>query len=283
MTVVIAWVRTLLDGTEELVVTSDSRLSGGGNLDCAPKILTLPRSDAVIAFAGSSYFAYPLMLQLSQAIHAYSPLRDRAMDYHKMRDHAITIFNSLIGSFAGVARDLEIKDTAFLLAGYSWAEKAFAIDFIDWRPGNDRFAHRPCLQGIGNFGEIWFAGDGGRGAFHALTDSLKAEYGNASVSRDSTLQRKFGMEPFIILRDMLRRATATDSIGGPPQIVRVTQYMNVRPAAVYWPTRTAGRVYLGGRPLAAYENVDNWIFDPDTFALSHPRFESTQQTGDNAR
>jgi hypothetical protein len=213
------------------------------------------------------------MLQLSQAIHAYSPLRDRALDYHKMRDHAIPVFNSLVDSFEGAAKALEISETTFVLAGYSWIEKSFAIDVINWRAGDERFGYKPCLQGIGNFGKFAFAGDVGRQAFHRLTDSLKQEFGTSAVSRESTLTRKFGMEPFIVLRDMLRTATEGDSIGGPPQIVRLTQHMNVRPTAVYWPTRAAGQVYLGGRALMPYENVDNWILDPDTFALSHPRFQ----------
>jgi hypothetical protein len=277
VTVVVAWVRTLRDGTEELVVASDSRLNGGGNLDCAPKILTLPRSDAVIAFAGSTYFAYPLMLQLSQAIHAHSPLRDRAVDYHKLRDHAITVFNSMVSSFSGAAKALQIKETAFILGGYSWVDKAFMIDVISWRVGDDRFGYRPCLRGIGNFGKFAYAGDWGRRAFHSLTTTLKAQYGTSSVSRSSHLQRKFGWEPFTVIRDMLKRTTAIESIGGPPQLMRVTQHMNVRPTAVYWPSKAKGAVYLGGRPLMPYENVDHWILDPSTLVLSHPRFAAAAE------
>jgi hypothetical protein len=272
MTVVVAWVRTLSNGTEELVIAADSRLTGGGNLDCAPKILVLPRSDAVIAFAGSTYFAYPLMLQLSQAIRAYSPLRDRAMDYHKMRAHALSIFDSMVGSFAGIAKNLEVQETAFILAGYSWVQKAFAIDVIGWRAGEQRFSHTPCPIGIGNFGKIKFAGDRGGDAFHALTDTLKTQYGVLAVDARSTITKRFDMEPFVVLRDMLRSSSSHDSIGGPPQMVRVTQYMNVSNTAVYWPTRSSGQVYLGGRPLMSYENVDHWILDPDTFEMSHPRF-----------
>ena len=58
--------RKLLDEghqRQELLVASDSRLRGGYAWDAAPKLLRLPRGDSVLAFAGQTDFAYPLMLQ----------------------------------------------------------------------------------------------------------------------------------------------------------------------------------------------------------------------------
>jgi len=52
----------------EMIVASDSRLSGGQAWDGNPKILMLPRSDAVLAFAGYTGVAYPLMIQAYNAI-----------------------------------------------------------------------------------------------------------------------------------------------------------------------------------------------------------------------
>ena len=66
MTLLTSWVRKRSDGNEELIIASDSRINSAGNLDCAPKILPLPRGDAAIAFAGDTYFGYPLILQLQQ-------------------------------------------------------------------------------------------------------------------------------------------------------------------------------------------------------------------------
>ena len=57
MTLVVAWVRTANNGYEELVVAADSRIRSGGVLDCAPKLLALPRNDSVLAFAGDTYYA----------------------------------------------------------------------------------------------------------------------------------------------------------------------------------------------------------------------------------
>ena len=67
MTVAVAWVRTIRD-CEELVFVTDSRLSGDGcNFDACPKLLTLPRNDCLIAFAGYTGHAYPVIHQLALA------------------------------------------------------------------------------------------------------------------------------------------------------------------------------------------------------------------------
>ncbi|HFR0242879.1 TPA: hypothetical protein ACHTZ3_004104, partial [Escherichia coli] len=64
MTIAAAWVRTLRN-CKELIVVSDSRLNGGMKMDCGQKIITLPRSDAFICFAGDTSWAYPLMHQVA--------------------------------------------------------------------------------------------------------------------------------------------------------------------------------------------------------------------------
>src|SRR5262249_34395881 len=95
MTVVIAWVRKI-NNCEELVFVSDSRLSGDGrNFDACPKILTLPRTDCVIAYAGYSGHAYPMMLQLQRAIDSYAPSRRGSLDISSLRTHALNLFDSM--------------------------------------------------------------------------------------------------------------------------------------------------------------------------------------------
>jgi hypothetical protein len=95
MTVAIAWVRTI-QHCEELIFTSDSRLSGDGcNFDGSPKILTLPRSDCAIAFAGYTGHAFPMMLQLALAIDSHAPLRVGSLDISALKSHTIKIFDSM--------------------------------------------------------------------------------------------------------------------------------------------------------------------------------------------
>ena len=54
----------------ELVFGADSRLTGGQTNDQAQKILQLPREDALLAFAGDTKYAYPLMMQVNSSIES---------------------------------------------------------------------------------------------------------------------------------------------------------------------------------------------------------------------
>lgn len=69
------------------------------------------------------------------------------------------------------------------------------------------------------------------------------------------------------LSELVAAAKQTDSIGGPPQLIRITQHMNTRPLCVRW----QGRDTLLGRPLFEYENTDYWIVDPLTGKFNMPR------------
>jgi hypothetical protein len=269
MTIAIAWVRKLTEGGEELLIASDSRLSGGRRLDCCPKIMTLPRSDSMICFAGETEFAYPLMLQLYLAIDAHSPSRDRSMDIHEMRGHALNVFNSMRDSVHSYVPEMENPDTSFILGGYSWIRKSFSIWLIHYKEKESRFAYRPAGKWIGNFEKVVFAGDWAKEAERRLVQLLRGRY---RLTADGSEALGFDMEPFEVIRDILRESKTEDSVGGPPQLAKVYQHMNTRPIAVYWPNRDSGKVSLLGRPLLEYENTDYWILDPDTLETTHPRF-----------
>jgi ATP-dependent protease HslVU (ClpYQ) peptidase subunit len=84
MTLSIAWVRKI-GPTPELIFASDSRLTGGGNVDHCQKVFSLPREDCCISFAGSTFIAYPVIMQLQNTIVEYKKLLDRAMDVDSLK------------------------------------------------------------------------------------------------------------------------------------------------------------------------------------------------------
>jgi len=73
------------------------------------------------------------------------------------------------------------------------------------------------------------------------------------------------LEPLTTLGEFLRPAQPEDSIGGAPQLIRVTQHMNTRPLCVKWGDEDT----LFGRPLFDYENTDYWAVEPFTRQISH--------------
>jgi len=74
------------------------------------------------------------------------------------------------------------------------------------------------------------------------------------------------MEPLAVLRDMIR-SEEYNSIGGPPQVVKVYRHMTCSPFGVYWPDRHSGQISVLGRPLLNYERPNLGVLDPDTFEV----------------
>lgn len=269
MTIVSAWVRTSKRGAEELIVCSDSRLNGGGILDCAPKTFQLPRQDSVLAFSGDTFLAYPLLLQMSQAISSHTPMREGVIDYISFRTYTIKLLNTLFSSFETYIEEFKKPNYDFLLCGYSWFKKEFCIDRLVFMPSSKKFEIHSVKKGIGEFGKIAFIGDKSREARDKLFALLRARHGDDSIIKGAPFYKHYDMEPFEVIRDMLRTAEPHSTIGGAPQLLSVCQHMTSRHLAIYWPNKENGGIYLSGRPVFEFENIDSWILDPDTFEKTH--------------
>ncbi len=216
MTLSLAWIRSV--GTvEELVFASDSRLRGGQVWDCCPKIMTLPRTDCLISFAGDTSYAYP-------------------------------------GDPA----------TFFLFGGFSWRRQDFRIWTLHYDPSIDRFTFRPSSDWSGQRSGrkvVAFAGDAADDARERLIALLR--------QRRKLTSGGFDMEPFEVLRDMIRSG-GYPTIGGAPQIAKVYKYMRTQFFAVRWPDNN-GAPHALGRPALSYETFDAPIIDPDSPAMHAAR------------
>lgn len=270
MTLSLVWIRERKE-CEQLVFASDSRLRFGCAWDCCPKILTLPRSDCAICFAGDTQHAYPLMLQMVSAINFYSRSRDRAMDLFDMKGHTLRVFNQMrefMHDLPVGADKPEVPGTTFLLGGFSWVHKRFVIWKLHYQKGVDLFTYHQIKKWKGirgrknpKFGKrclIAFAGEKEH-VFEAQERviSLMSEKYNGEIPC-------FDMEPFEVLCTMLKQSDEHSSIGGPPQLLKIFEHMNCIPYGVYWPSREEGKISILGRPLIGYERTDVPVIDPDT-------------------
>jgi len=241
------------------VFASDSRLSMGSDWDCCPKILTLPRSDALIAFAGDTHYAYPLALQLARSIELYPASHDRRVDLFDLKGHCIRVFNQMRGMITDLpAGERSPGDPAtwFLFGGYSWRFGRFAVWTIHWDAHLDAFTTRPAKLWRGQSGGrklVVFAGDVSDEGELALVDLLR--------KRNKLSLGGLDMEPFEVLRDLIRSGDH-DSIGGAPQIAKVYRYLQTQQFAVRWPT-SDGVPHVMGRPALDYEDFVAPAIDPD--------------------
>ena len=210
---------------KELVMATDSRLRAGYAWDCCPKIITMPRSDAVLCFAGSTEYAYPLLLQIPDAVDSFHKSRDRAQDLCDLKGHVIRVFDGMRAAFSDVVNggsQPDDLDTQFLLGGYSWLKKQFFI----WKIRFDRQRKAFAFDSFSGR-RLVFAGD--------AADEAKSRFAKLRLGRGDFRGPPLDMEPFEVLRDMIRSGEH-QTVGGPPQLVKVYEHMNTLPFVVRWPT-----------------------------------------------
>lgn len=262
VTLGICWVRAV-GGVRELIVASDSRLSGGQFWDANPKIMLLPRSDAVISFAGHTRDAYPLMLQAYNSILMYPPAQNRAMDLDHLKGHLIRVFDHSRKFISHLPHGQDIPDepeAKFALSGYSWKTKKFHVWTLHFDRSIGRFTFKPASTWGGQEEDghkmICYIGDGDAVA------SAKERLVSLLRDRGKIKSGSFDMEPFEILRDIIREEKF-GSVGGPIQLVKIYEHANAVPVGVYWPDRVSGAISVLGRPLMEYESTKWGVIDPD--------------------
>lgn len=266
MTIAAAWVRTLENRAEELIICSDSRLSNGKRFDHCQKTFRFARSDAVICFAGGTDWAYPMIVAAINAADIHLPSQTRALGLAKFKSHVVNILNQMQREVHNFARGENVPNVTFLFGGYDWWNKCFRIWRIHFDELSKQFKcdERTGSNKFGGLGKIEFAGDTEwTSAFrNNLKKLAQSRYGMDMKHPDAA---KFDMEPFEIIRDLLRGANAGDSIGGAPQAVKVYQYLNSADVGIFWPSVSSGRLFLAGRPLLEYESATvKSVLDPES-------------------
>jgi hypothetical protein len=156
MTLAAAWVRTMPRGAE-MVFASDSRLRQGGAWDSCPKIFKLPRSDALMAFAGETLWAYPIIAQTINDVGAFPPSRGRRSDIRVARGHALRVINQMVRAGDALVNGLHVPETEFLFGGWSWEIQRFGLWRIHWNRAEQMFRHETAAPTP--FGLVRFVGD----------------------------------------------------------------------------------------------------------------------------
>lgn len=281
MTLCISWVRQVGSVTE-MIVASDSRLSGGQFWDANPKILMLPRTDAVLAFAGYTGDAYPLMLMAYNSIRMHLPANTRAMDLSELKGHLVRVFNHSREFITGLPANQVTPDkpeVEFQLCGYSWKYKNFSAWRLHFDESTGCFTFKRSRawggQDADSFKYVTYAGDEDvvDEAKKRLIEKLRVTKKISSGSLD--------MEPFEVLRDILREGKF-NSIGGPIQLVKIYEHANAVPVGVYWPNKETGSVSVLGRPLMDYERTPWGVVDPDDPNRAFPMETEPRRTNKGA-
>lgn len=261
MTLVAAWIRRV-GKLEELVIASDSRLTGGIALSHAPKLFPLQRNDAVLAYCGPTVVAYPILLQVKASLDGHDETRDRLIDIVDLKSH----IEKAIEGLRTQIQDLPSGDgtkTAFkfLLAGYSWKFSRFRAWTFKYDILKKEFNAFSMPRSRYEFEFMSDERENELTAKRRLQDLLRL--------RSKTPAASLNWEPLQVLFSFIQDPEQ-DDIGGPPQILKIYKHANVMPINVLWPEDTWNdglriRKYSInhlGRPLLDYERTRRLTLDP---------------------
>jgi len=273
MTIGVAWISGNSE-SQQLWFATDSRLSGDGNIwDDCPKIMLLPRRDAIGAFSGDTAQAYPLMLQCSNAISSYSAASDGTLEFLGVVEHLQLVMNSMmdhvypdprLSGAITTGRPFSSSGDTVVLGGYSRKHASLVIRALQYQPGENRWRFeriRPRV-GAGRQRVIRTFGDSrARNRFNYLL--VKYLKDNGTHGQDVP----FKLEPLAVMASFLSfPESRTDhqwpmdrrpsTIGGAPQVVQLYPGAQATPVAVHWETSDTPNVFVMGREIFSYEQVN---------------------------
>ena len=261
MTLALAWIRSV-GHSKELVCATDSRLRFGGHWDCGPKLFPTPRGDSAVMFAGDTLYAYPIIHHILTCIGQHRKLLSRALDLPELKGHLLRVLNATVAEVADLPAGVDPTPIVeFIFTGFDWRRSEFKGWLFHYDRSIGRFTFRPMRR---------WKGPGNRAKALAMSGDYRDEFKERLVAllrgKAKLASGGFDMEPFEILRDMLREPRF-DRIGGPPQIIKIYPHLNCRHYAVFWPDRRSGKTSLGGRALLDYETHEFMTLDPDTLQV----------------
>jgi len=233
----------------ELVVASDSRLSGGESWDTCPKIFHLNRQDAVLAFAGATTRAYPFVLQALNVVASTRNTANGSVDLRHLAKKIQKMANSMLKQFSSFPMDDDHAGCELLLAGWSWQHQRFETHVIDAAspPGPGQKFRLTSRFARGDEGVWEIIGDKKsdlRRRISGLLESEPDQFVSEVALTDWT--------PLTALSDLCLKSNKHDTVGGTPQMFKVHRQPRVEQFAV----TVNGTVAIGGRPLMEGERHD---------------------------
>jgi hypothetical protein len=268
MTLAAAWERNTPSGSE-LVFASDSRVRQGGEWDCCPKLFRLPRSDAMLALAGDTMWAYPIALQAIAGMQDFGPSRSGHYDLRALRSHIMRTIDGMMDAGSASSNGLHTIGFEFLFGGWCWQELRFRLWRLYWSRYDSAMRHDTIENR--KLGLVRFVGD----RDPTKEDPESEVVGHAKEMLSSILRERHGpltpnrtldMEPWEVLLAIIRSGEHP-TVGGPPQLAKVYRSMNSSVFSVLWPDR-AGEPTLLGRKLLDYERTEAPQVDPDDWHSS---------------
>lgn len=263
MTLCIAWIREVND-SEELIIATDSTLTGGEKWNHGIKLFELPRKDCLLCFAGETYRAYPLILNLISTIKHDVKLQNPVLDIQDVLYGIVDTFSELVKSiFEKPNGDTSHigSEAKFLFGGWSWKESRFKIWKIHFSSDADAFLYTEETQQKSRV--CIFLGDP-ETEENNIAEKAKQKYKDLLDKRDK-FDSPLDMEPLEVLIDMSRKKEVYE-VDGAVQIGKIYKSGTNDFFGFYWPS-VKGKASFLGKLYERHNKPGVQYFDPDTCQL----------------
>ncbi|QQQ75479.1 hypothetical protein IOD16_30990 [Saccharothrix sp. 6-C] len=262
MTLVAAWVQRHAT-LRQLVIASDSRITGGESWEACPKVVPLPRPGTVIAMSGDAVEAYAFLIQAINTCNLLDGNQSGRTDIgylaKKLRDVYADIRRHVRDLPAGESVP-SVPELNIVLCGWSWRNLRF-----------EGYSYKFDVNGvlrmnrIGQLDEhraygVYFFGDADAEASKRLKvlqkqKGLPVPMTGDPRAREVARNAYLEWEPLEVLLDIIGDRGQT-SVGGVPQIAYI--YQRGESECFVWRDQ-AGNDHFGGRPVQPRERFDRRI------------------------
>ncbi|TGM12098.1 hypothetical protein EHQ81_13555 [Leptospira selangorensis] len=263
MTLCAAWIRDTGD-SEELIFCTDSTLTGGEKWNHGVKLFELPRKDCLICFAGETYRAYPLILNLISALKHDRKLNNSMLDIHDVLNRVADNFTELVNSIFDLpfGNNENIGSEAkFLFGGWSWKDSKFRVWRLDYNVGIGAFIETE--EFLGKIGKVAFIGDpDGDNLGTNIPEIALAKLKEIRTNSDS-FDGKLGMEPMEVVVKMCRDSGVRE-VDGALQIGKIYKSGTNEFFGIRWPSVINGKHTFLGKNYDIFTRPTVKYFDPDS-------------------
>ena len=264
MTLCAAWVRETED-SKELVFATDSTLTGGEKWNHGVKLFELPRQDCLLCFAGETYRAYPLILNLTAAIKHNERLSNPQLDIADVLYSVAELFTELVRSIFNKPKgdaDYIGSEAKFLFGGWSWRENRFRIWRLQYSVDVEGFIYVEESQSSRSR-VCAFLGDPEDATKNIAQIAL--QHYKDELTRLDKFDSQLDMEPLRVLIDVSLDPNIYE-VDGALQIGKVYRSGNHEFFGIMWRS-VKGEPYFLGKRYAKHNKPRVRYYDPDTCDL----------------
>lgn len=265
MTLCTAHIRQVND-TEELVFATDSCLTGGEKWKHGIKLFELPRKDCLLCFAGDTFRAYPLVLNMVSSIHLDNYLQSPSATLEEVLEFLSEQFTELVSKIVSEIPGENIHElrgsAQFLFGGWDWQQGANGA-FRVWKLYYNEALEGFVFDELTNNGKRVFYTFIGNASIDVVQEA-KDRYNKLRFDEDKQ-DDNLDMEPIRVLSDISLDKSIRE-VDGSLQIAKVYKSNRTEFFGVYWESSKGipcfqGREYNEiNKPLVRY-------FNPDTFEI----------------